>query len=107
MLRFLARSTNMCFSFFSVTTPFFFFFLERQKTANLPAEGHSIEAFGRPVVNDDDVMLLLQKALQGVGGVPHDVALVAPLVGCPPEPITLGVFFGKHQHDLKGAMVKG
>lgn len=62
-----------------------------------PAHGICIEAVGPPVVNDDDLMVLVQETLQGSFRRVGNAARVAGPGTGPPEAITLAVFLRKDQ----------
>lgn len=52
-------------------------------------------------IDDYDLVVLVQVALDGRLGRPCDVAPEASAVARPPEGIALAVLFGEHQEDLR------
>ena len=62
----------------------------------LPAQSYSIKIFGVSVINYDDIMLFLYKALQCISGIANNVAFVTAFICRPPEAVTQSIFFGKN-----------
>jgi len=52
-------------------------------------------------VDDDDLVVLVQEALDGRLGRPRDVTPEAGAVAGPPEGVALAVLLGEHQQDLR------
>lgn len=52
-------------------------------------------------IDDDDLVVFVQVALDGRLGRPRDVAPEASAVARPPEGVALAVLFGEHQEDLR------
>lgn len=69
---------------------------------NSPADGFGLKVARVASVYDYDLVVFVQKALDGRLWCPCDVTPEAGAVAGPPEGIALAVLFGEHQKDLEG-----
>lgn len=87
----------------SLSSIFMTKFLKNDTEAQLasPADSFRLKVARVASINDYDLVMLVQEALNSRLGRPSDVTPEPSTVAGPPEGIALAVFLGKHQQDLR------